>query len=284
VTADREGVLKKLGELTSQRCGKEGASPDQDAILRHIGVDLAKSGTQTAVSNLLLLFNDMRENTDAKRDVGESIASVSNTAAKWLLLDTMLSSANPDESDASQRALAGMAGVDDIWMIALGYAEAEAPEQKDLMTDTIRHVRNANTIPALIGIVELWQTSPQDRLWLAACDTLGIIGSREATAYLILSLELALENDLAVTRADTVFASLGRVSNPESLDLLLESAGDKHVSEKVRLAAIAALKNFDEAFAALGEIAKTGENPVIQEAAKVSLRLILKNRGRQVAD
>jgi hypothetical protein len=283
-TGDFEGATRKLAEFASngqvdiEDLTKALSPDDSEDVVMFVTMGLADIGTEKAVSSLFSVFESMPENSDIKRDVGEIIVSVTNTVCKKLMIDTMLSVTNPEASDIAQRALANMADKDVILALLDGYLGAVQETQKELFADTVRHMRNPELVPALKYIVDGEKDGSFDMIGLAACDTLGIIGTREATACLMESYKtLSDESTLSA-----VYAAITKISNAESLDILLGSARDVNMASKVRLASIVALRNYDYGLVGepLQEILSNAQDAAIREEARKSLEKALKDRSR----
>lgn len=284
-TGDYDGSLQKLREFVSK--GRESAieeitkalSPeDSEDVLMFVGLMFADMGTAKAVSSLFFVFDILPENSDAKRDLGEVIATVTNTESKALLIDTMISSTNTTVSDIAQRALANMANKDVIVALLDGYLGAQDQGERELFADTVRHMRQPEMVPALKYIVDGEKGGDFDAIGLAACDTLGIIGTREATDCLV-------QNFNGVTNAVTataICAAIEKVGNPESFDLILDMARGNAVSSTLRLASISALRNYDYGLVGqvLQDMVNDSQDVQIREAARRSLEKVLRYRSR----
>lgn len=274
-TGDVEGANRKLAEFIKagarnvDELAKALTPEDGEDVVMFVVMGMVDAGTEKAVKHLLTVFEGLPENSDIKRDVGEIIITVTNTAGKKLFMETMITSTNSETADVAQRALANMADKDVMVSLVDGYLTAEQGDQKQLYADTIRHMRNPAIVPALIYVVQGEKSGSFDMIGLAACDTLGIIGTREATDCLLQNLKTPASE----TTLPAVYDAVIKISNPASFDILLEAAKDANVAERVRLAAITALKNYDysQVGQSLREIADGAKDSSIREAALKSL-------------
>ncbi len=285
-TGDYDGAVKKLKELIGrgresaiEEITKELSPQDSEDVLMFVGLMFADIGTAKAMNSLFSVFDILPENSDAKRDMGEIIATVTNTDCKLLMVEKMLSSADTDTSDIAQRALANMANRDVMLALLDGYLNAPNPRERELFADTVRHMRQPEMVPALKYIVDGERNGDLDTIGLAACDTLGIIGTREATECLIQSY-VGLTNPAT---ASAVCAAVQKVYNPESLSLILETARDSAVPEALRLASISALRNYDYGLVGevLQEMANNSREVQIRQAAGRSLEHVMRYRARE---
>jgi len=284
-TGDFEGAVQKLAELRNkgqareiEEMAKELSPDDSEDVIMFAGLALADIGTVKAVGSLFSIFEILPENSDLKRDVGEIIVTVTNTESKALLIDTMLSLKDQTMSDIAQRALANMADKDVIVSLFDGYLGSQNQRERELFADTLRHMRNPEIVPALKFIVEGEKNDSFDMIGQAACDTLGVIGTREATECLIRSLG-QVSNESAT---EAVYAAIIKISNPESFDILLASAKDEDTTLKLRLASIAALKNYEYGLVGqtLREIVAGAKDNQVREVAASSLEKAFSGRSR----
>jgi HEAT repeat protein len=240
-----------------------------EAAILLIANSLAGIGSEKTVGELIKVFWQMPEDSDLKRQVGDVIVGITNTTCAGVLFDALLSNTNgADRGDVAQRALGNMADASIVSEIEQAYGEVQTGEEKQLLADTIRHIQNTNAVKSLIQLADK-QDGENSALVLAVCDTLGLIGSPEAATYLFSRLAALPDNT-----NDPAFAAAKRISNSESLTVVIQAAkGEGNANTTVQLAAISALAGYggEQAIAVLQEIAQTG-NRKVKEAAREALK------------
>jgi hypothetical protein len=242
---------------------------NMDAVLL-IANSLAGIGNEKTVGELITIFGQMPEDGDLKRQVGDVIVGITNTACAGVLFDALLSNTNgADRGDVAQRALGNMADASVVSEIGQAYGEVQTDEERQLLADTIRHIQNTNAVKSLIQLADK-QGGENGALVLAACETLGLIGNSEAATYLF--------SRLAAQPAgtdDPAFAAAKRISNPEAMSVVTQAAkGEGNANTTVRLAAISALAGYggEQTIAVLQEIAQAGGDQKVKEAAREALK------------
>jgi hypothetical protein len=240
------------------------------AVILLIANSLAGIGSEKTVGELINIFGQMPEDGDLKRQVGDVIVGITNTACAGVLFDALLSNTNgTDRGDVAQRALGNMADSSVVSEIEQAYREVQTVEEKQLLADTIRHIQNANAVGSLIQLADK-KDMENSALVLSACDTLGLIGNPEAATYLFSRLASLPDNT-----NDPAFAAAKRISNPEAMTVVIRAAkGEGSANTAVRLAAISALAGCggEQAVGVLQEIAQTGGDKKVKEAALEALK------------
>jgi hypothetical protein len=265
-------VIARNDKAVDEAVALLATEPDPDIGILIVS-GMVDAGTEKAIDALLGLFSQMPDDNATKRQIGDAIIQVTNPACADVLLEAVLSGDDPsDVADIAQRALGNIADNELLNKIEQLYYSAQDDSEKQRLADTVRHAQGTNLVQALISLSDPPEASRSESIAVAACDTLGIIGTPEATLYLLARISSAQAG-----ATDPALDSLARVRNTDSLPVLLQAArGHGGMTASARVAAIAALKNFDTdtVGTVLEEIARTTADSRVLDAAEVSLAAI----------
>jgi hypothetical protein len=244
---------------------------DPDASM--LGAEgLASLGTKQAANELISAILNTPPGT-SKRQLSAALANFTSPEATDIFLSLMTSSVpDRDLAAAAQAALGNSANNAILQQVVQRYQASNSAEERDNLVAAIRHSQNPECIDALLAILDSQQVvSTTEPLGLAAADTLGIIGTTNAVSRLFTYL-----NNLTPGDTSPVYDSIGRVSNPDALQLLVSTAYGQTPGSSLysRKAAVQALGNYTSNLVAptLNWILQNDPNASIKQAAVAALQ------------
>jgi len=244
---------------------------DPDASM--LGAEgLASLGTKQAANELISAILNTPPGF-SKRQLAAALANFASPEATDVFLSLMASPMQDrDLAAAVQAALGNSANSATLQQVVHRFQASNSPAERDNLVAAIRHSQNPQCVDALMAILDSQQVvSTTEPLGLAAADTLAIIGTTNAVSRLFTYL-----NNLTPGDTSPVYDSLGRVSNPDALQLLATTAHGQAPGSSLysRLAAVQALGNYSSNFVgpALNWLLQNDPNATIKEAATTALQ------------
>lgn len=275
-TGDKQAALAAIRQFATNN---PASFPDLLSLLKSGDPDLstlgaeglASLGTKEAATELISAIQNSQPGA-SKRQLSAALANFSNPDAAELFLGLMGSVQDRELAAAAQTALGNSANAAVLQEIAQRYQSSSNADERDSLIAALRHSQSPQCVDALLAILNAQKVvSSTEPLGLAVADTLGIIGTTNAVGPLFAYL-----GNLRPGDTSPVYDSIGRVSNPESLQLIASVAYGQVPGSTLysRMAAVQALGNYSSNLVspALTWLVQNDPSAGIKEAAGAALQ------------